>query len=119
MVDQNHSRLPTPADAIQLHPCPVGRKIIVEIVYIGRRRAGVSWRRFLLGRRQRFLGGHRRHSIWDWRSLIPQSRIVIQHRCYHRRRQPEIPQIKHIIRAEVERRLRILDIGQNDIVSDA
>jgi hypothetical protein len=86
------------------------------------------WRRWRDCRRR---GRHRRCRLWclAFRTvqvlavnvstlLRPQRRIVIEHRREDRGGNAGIPQIKNVIRRQIERRLRALDVSGQHIIAD-
>jgi hypothetical protein len=51
--------------------------------------------------------------------LIAQGGVVIEHRGYDGGGHTDIAQVKDVIGSQIEGRLRILDVGQDDVVADA
>jgi len=112
-IDGGGTRLPTPANASQVHPGAVRRKVIVEIGDVGWSvlDSGGDW--FGAG----FGGRNRRGGLWRDHGrlrLIPEGGVAIKHRADDGRGYAKVVEIEDIINGQIERALSVLDVGEDN-----
>ena len=115
-IDGGGPRLPAPADAGQVHPRAVRRKIIVEITDV---------RRCILDSSDIFGGsfggrssrnGLRRD---DGRlRLIAEGGVTIEHRADDGGRYAQVLEVQDVINRQIEGALRVLDVSEDNTFAD-